>query len=60
MSDGEEVARPENRVEFVAMRDGVRLCVDIYPPIPTHSNPCPALLHRTPYDRKDFGTYSKI
>lgn len=47
MSAGGEVRR---LTELVPMRDGVRLATDVY--LPKGAGPWPALLERTPYDKR--------
>ena len=43
---------PPHRTEMVPMRDGVRLATDIY--LPEGDGPWPAVLVRTPYNRKEL------
>ncbi|HTM47999.1 MAG TPA: CocE/NonD family hydrolase [Bryobacteraceae bacterium] len=45
--------QPAKRTEMVPMRDGVRLATDVY--LPAGDGPWPAVLERTPYDRKQQG-----
>ncbi len=48
---------PPRQTEMVAMRDGVRLATDFY--LPQGDGPWPAIVLRTPYDRRDRKNWAR-
>ncbi|MDX1382357.1 MAG: CocE/NonD family hydrolase, partial [Thermoanaerobaculia bacterium] len=49
----EDAADPRSQEHMVPMRDGVRLATTVY--VPDGEGPWPAIVARTPYDRKRGG-----